>query len=104
MARRTDTRLLHRPLASIVHWLAYGPTFNTAHNVALISPRPVVIIGARNDERTPAGQTEALYAAAGDPKQLRWTEGQHIEPGRVDVIVELLGIADDVLPFRNENR
>jgi fermentation-respiration switch protein FrsA (DUF1100 family) len=104
VARRVDTRLLHRPLASIVYWLAYGPSFNTARNVALISPRPVVIIGARNDERTPVGQTEALYAAAGDPKLLRWTAGQHIEPGRADVISELLGIAEDVLPFRAEYR
>jgi fermentation-respiration switch protein FrsA (DUF1100 family) len=104
VARRVDTRLLHRPLASIVYWLAYGPSFNTARNVALISPRPVVIIGARNDERTPAGQTEALYAAAGDPKLLRWTAGEHIEPGRAAVISELLGIAEDVLPFHTEYR
>ncbi len=104
VARRIDNQLLHRPLASIVYWLAYGPAFNTARNVALISPRPVVIIGARNDERTPAGQTEALYAAAGDPKLLRWTAGQHIEPGRTDIISELLGIAENVLPFRAEYR
>jgi dienelactone hydrolase len=103
LARRISNKVLHRPLATVIHWLAYGPTFNTATNVAKISPRPVVIIGAREDERTPAGQTEALYAAAGQPKLLRWTAGQHIEPGRGDVIAELLEIADEVLPFSAEN-
>lgn len=103
VSRRIDSIFLHRPLATLIHWLAYGPTFNTAENVARIAPRPVVIIGARADERTPAGQTEALYAAAGKPKQLRWTEGLHIEPGRDDIIAELLAIADELLPFQTDN-
>jgi fermentation-respiration switch protein FrsA (DUF1100 family) len=103
VARRVDSKILHRPLAAILHWLAYGPTFDAAGNVARIAPRPVVIIGARADERTPAGQTEALYAAAGEPKRLRWTEGLHIEPGRADIIAELLAIADELLPFQTDN-
>jgi dienelactone hydrolase len=103
VARRVDSRWMHRPLATLVHWLAYKPAFDTARNVALIAPRPVFIIGARNDERTPAGQTEALYAAAGEPKMLRWTEGQHIEPDRADIIAELLEIAADVLPLPARN-
>ena len=56
------------------------------------------LIGARDDERTPAGQTEALFAAAGEPKVLRWTEGQHVEPGRPEVIRQLLSIAYEELP------
>ena len=59
----------------------------------------MIVIGARKDERTPAGQTEALYDAAGGPKRIRWTEGRHIEPDRPDIIVELLRMADEELPF-----
>ena len=99
VARRYGIRLLHRPLATFIHWLAYAPTFDTAKNVSLIAPRPVIVIGARKDERTPAGQTEALYAAAGPPKRIRWTEGRHIEADRHDIIAELLRIADEELPF-----
>jgi len=99
VARRNESRLLLRPLATIYHWLAYGPTFDTARNVALISPRPVVIIGAREDERTPAGQTEALYAAAGEPKLLRWTKGQHVQPNRIEIIAELLQIISELVPI-----
>lgn len=103
VARRNDNRFLHRPLATIIHWLAYGPTFDTASNVAEVSPRPVVIIGAKNDERTPRQQTEALYAAAGEPKILRWTEGRHVQPGRSEIVLELLRIADELLPFATVN-
>lgn len=100
VARRNEIRILHRPLARLIHWLAYGPTFDSAANVARISPRPVLIIGATNDERTPPGQTEALYAAAGEPKKLRWTEGQHVQPNRSDIIDALLRIAAEELPIR----
>jgi dienelactone hydrolase len=74
VARRVDTKLMHWPLGTILYWLA-------------------------NDERTPAGQTELLFAAANEPKLLRWTGGRHIQPGRNEVIQELLRIADDELPL-----
>lgn len=97
--RRVETEILHWPLGTILHWLAYGPVLNTPERAARISPRPVLIIGARNDERTPAGQTELLYAAAKEPKLLRWTGGRHIQPGRNEVVQELLRIADEELPL-----
>jgi len=97
--RRIDAKILHWPLGTILYWLAYGPVLNTPERAARISPRPVLIIGARNDERTPAGQTELLFAAAKDPKLLRWTGGRHIQPGRNEVVEELLRIADEELPL-----
>jgi len=99
VARRTDSKLLHYPLATILHWLAYGPILDTSKHIATVAPRPVLIIGARNDERTPAGQTELLFDAAREPKRLRWTEGQHIQPDRPGTIEELLRIAKEELPF-----
>lgn len=105
VARRIDSRIMHRPLASIIRWLAYGPTFATDRNIVAISPRPVLIIGARNDERTPAGQSEQLYAAAREPKWLRWTDGAHVQPGRSQIIADLLAIADEMLPLlHGENK
>ncbi len=99
VSRRVDTEFLHYPLGTILYWLAYGPILNTPERVARISPRPVLIVGARSDERTPAGQTELLFAAANEPKLLRWTGGQHIQPGRNEVVQELLRIADEELPM-----
>ncbi len=99
VARRVDTEMLHYPLATVLHWIAYGPLLDTRQHVANVSPRPVIIVGARNDERTPANQTQLLFDAAQEPKQLRWTEGRHVQPGRTEIIVELLRIANEELPF-----
>ena len=99
VARRIDTRWLHEPLGTLLHWLAYGPTFDTAQNIAEAAPRPVLVIGAREDERTPASEVEALFAAAREPKRLRWTDGLHVEPDRTDVIDQMLSIAAQELPF-----
>lgn len=97
LARRIEGELLQSLAATVLIWIANGPTFDTAARVSAMSPRPVLIIGARADERTPAGQTEQLYAAASEPKSLRWTEGMHIEPGRRGVIDALLAIAREQL-------
>ena len=99
LARRIEPEFLHYPLSAIVHRLAYGPVLDTPKHIATVSPRPVLIIGARNDERTTAGQTELLFDAVGEPRRLRWTEGQHIQPNRPEIIDELLRIADEEMPF-----
>ena len=99
LARRIDATWLHYPLSVLLHWLAYGPVHDTSVHVAAIAPRPLLIIGARADERTPAGQTELLYSLAGEPKRLRWTDGAHIEPDRPSIIAELLQIADEEMAF-----
>jgi dienelactone hydrolase len=82
-----------RPLAaSLVHLLVYGNTFDTEAWVARISPRPVVVIGARDDERLPEHKVVKLYAAARQPKELLWTEGGHIHPRRPELVRALLEI------------
>ncbi len=99
VARRLDAEFLDYPLGTVLNWLAYGPIYDTNRHIAAVSPRPVLVIGAHNDERIPAGQTESMFDAAHDPKRLRWTEGQHIQPNRNEVIQELLRIAEEELPF-----
>jgi dienelactone hydrolase len=99
VARRIDTGLLHYPLSVVLHWLAYGPSLDTSKHIAGIAPRPVVIIGATHDERTPAGQTELLYALAGEPKRLRFTNSAHVEPDRPEIVAVLLQMADEEMVF-----
>ena len=99
VARRIDTEILHYPLSTILYWLAYGPVLDTGKHIATVSPRPVLIIGARDDERTPAGQAELLFDSARDPKRLRFTQGQHVQPNRQEIVAELLRIADEELSF-----
>ena len=99
VARRGDAEVLHYPLATILYWLAYGPALDTSEHVAAVSPRPVLIIGARDDERTPASQVQLLFDAAQEPKRLRWTDGRHIQPNRKDIVAELLRIANEEILF-----
>jgi fermentation-respiration switch protein FrsA (DUF1100 family) len=102
VARRIKNEALHYPLSNILNWLAYGPVFDTPRFVTMISPRPVLIVGATKDERTPAGQAELLFDAAGEPRRLRYTDGLHIQPGRADIVADLLRIADEELMFLTE--
>jgi dienelactone hydrolase len=99
LSRRVDLHFLQPAVATLLHWIVYGPVFETEEHVAAMSPRPVLIVGAREDERTPEGQTEVLYEAAREPKMLRWTEGRHLGPERNDIIEALLRIADDERTF-----
>jgi len=78
--------------ANLLYLLAYGPTLEPARWVPRIAPRPVVIIGAADDERLPREKVEQLYATAGEPKELLWTQGRHIEPGRPEVLRQLLEV------------
>ncbi|MFU8820008.1 MAG: hypothetical protein ACNA8G_00505 [Gammaproteobacteria bacterium] len=97
-----------RPLvASLVHLLVYGNSFDTEAWVARIAPRPVVVIGARDDERLPEHKVKRLYAAARQPKALLWTEGGHVDPRRPDLVQALLEIVrsrSDESPSRPETR
>ncbi len=99
VARRLDARILHDPVATILYWLAYGPAMDTGANVARIAPRPVLIVGARDDERTPIAEVTRLHELAGEPKRLRFTDGPHVEPDRTEVIAALLRVANEEFPF-----
>lgn len=99
VARRTDAKFLHYPLSVLLYWLAYGPLHNTPENVASVAPRPVLIVGARQDERTPAGQEVLLYDAAKEPRRLRYTDGQHVQPDREDILLSLWTIFEEEQAF-----
>jgi dienelactone hydrolase len=82
-----------RPLvARLTHLLAHGHSFDTEDWISRISPRPVVVIGARGDKRLPEAKVIRLYEAAGTPKELVWTEGGHVDPRRPDLVQALLDI------------
>ncbi len=56
--------------------------FDPLDAVARISPRPLLLVNTRGDERVPAERAEALHAAAREPKEVAWYEGGHRElPG-----------------------
>lgn len=75
----------------LLHRLAHGSALEPTHWVPRIAARPVVIIGAREDRRLPAHLVEKLHAAAGEPKELIWTDGGHVDR-RPEAVRGLLGM------------
>ncbi len=94
-----------RPMAAaLLHLLVYGASFDTEDWVARIAPRPVVVIGARDDERLPEHKVENIYRAAGEPRELIWTEGGHVDPRRPDLVRMLLDIVRSRIAMPLESR
>lgn len=56
--------------------------FSPIHQIAKISPRPLILIQGDSDPRMPVSEGEKLFAAAGEPKEL-WTVpgADHGDPG-----------------------
>ncbi len=48
--------------------------------IAGISPRPILMLNGREDRIVPTEGVEALYEAAGEPKEIVWYEVGHILP------------------------
>ena len=65
-----------------------------------IAPRPVLVIGARDDQRVPAEGVQALYDAAGDPKRIIWLGGTHLRGARDEELLRTL--ADSSLAWLAE--
>ena len=53
------------------------PELDPARYVGRIAPRPLLLVGATRDQRIPRAATEALFAAAGEPRELLWFDAGH---------------------------
>jgi dienelactone hydrolase len=76
-----ERKLRFAPVRRAIAWIprymlgGYGPEAF----VGRIAPRPYVMVCATGDERIPRGSVERLFAAAGEPKQLIWVDGLHLD-------------------------
>ena len=99
-------RPLRRMLASFLTVLAGGRYLAPEQWVGRISPRPVIVINARDDERLPRASVDALHAALKPPYEIIWVEGPHVQPNR-PAVIEFLSeqilqrISDEALPVRS---
>ena len=58
------------------------PEVDPVAYIGRFAPRPVLFVNASRDERIPRAASEALFAAAGEPKQIAWFESGHSDlPG-----------------------
>lgn len=78
MRRNIPFALLRYPAAAISDLIIDGPRLAPEKWVPRIAPRPFVMVNASGDERLPRESVEALYRAAGEPKQQLWMPGRHV--------------------------
>ncbi len=72
-------------------------TFEPLRYVDRIAPRKLVMIAARHDTMLPHETIEKLYARAGEPKQMIWTESGHVRSKDTDVIADIVRQIDRYL-------
>jgi hypothetical protein len=90
-------RWLRRPAA----WLATRAfrEFEPERHVALIAPRPLLMINGIDDPQMPRTSVESLYNAARDPKTLIWLRTGHLLPTDSVLIRALVDTALARLPI-----
>jgi dienelactone hydrolase len=59
--------------------------FDPIWHVGKIAPRPLLFQNARNDDLIPRSGVEALYEAAGQPKEILWYESTHDHQPRATI-------------------
>ena len=84
-------------------WLATRAfrEFEPERHIALIAPRPVLIINGVNDPQMPRDAVESLYDAARQPKTLIWLRTGHLLPTDSVLIRALVDTALARLPILN---
>ena len=94
-ALRIDNPLLSRTVSRLIYWTLCAPLLHAGERTQAVAPRPIVIIGARDDKRTPREAVLELYERTPHPKRLLWTDGGHIDPGRPQTIAQLLSFVEN---------
>ncbi len=56
--------------------------FDPILHIGRIAPRPLLFVNVTQDELLPRSSVEALYNAAGQPKEIRWYDSPHNRPPR----------------------
>ncbi len=77
-------------VAGAANVLIAGPRLDPARWVPRVSPRPVIMINALEDERIPRPLVEQLYQSAREPKEQHWLPGQHMQRNRREVLTALV--------------
>jgi len=90
LEKEIANRWLRAPVTSLAHVLANGRHFTPERWIAVVAPRPIVMMNATEDEKIPKRSVEILYAAAREPKELIWLPGAHMQGSRPEVIRSLI--------------
>ena len=80
-----------RPLAGWLVAVAFRH-YEPASLIRHVSPRPVLLLNARGDQRVSEEKAKELYEAAGEPKEQIWLDGGHMRLSNTELVTRLLGM------------
>ncbi len=72
-------------------------SFEPMRYIDRIAPRKLIMIAARDDSLLPVENVEQLFAKAGEPKELFWTDSGHVRSSDIDLITDIIGHLDRYL-------
>lgn len=78
--------------AKLLGAAAYGHHLAPEKWVGRISPRPVIVISALDDESIPRESVETLHRALGQPSEVIWMSGEHVMPNREEIIEKITDV------------
>ncbi|MBM3908210.1 MAG: hypothetical protein FJ363_09070 [Gemmatimonadetes bacterium] len=81
---------LRWPVSGLATLLASGPRFAAERWVGRVSPRPVVMLNALEDERISRVSVDALWQAVREPRVQVWLPGRHMQGNRQEVLRALV--------------
>jgi dienelactone hydrolase len=95
LKREIHSGLARKLAAAAITPLAHGLTLAPEDWVGGIAPRPFVMVNGREDVAIPRASIDTLFEAAGEPKELLWLEGGHIEKRDEQQVRELCDLVLD---------
>jgi dienelactone hydrolase len=92
MRRTIRFAALRAVAATIANVIIAGPQLDPTRWVGRIAPRAFAMLNASDDERLPRASVDALYRAAGQPKEQLWMSGAHVhgDSATINRIVEIV--------------
>jgi len=81
-----------RVAAMLLGAAAYSHHLAPEKWVGKISPRPVIVISALDDESIPRESVETLHSALGQPSEVIWMSGGHVMPDREEIIEQITDV------------
>ena len=84
-----DRHFVNKFLTHLVGYAIGSQHVDPEKWVGRISPRPVILINAERDKTFPDSSIAALHHAARQPKEVIWTKGVHVTPGRKEIVKQI---------------
>jgi dienelactone hydrolase len=95
--------ILRHLLGKLLGWITLSHHLGPEQWVGRISPRPVVIINAKDDPSFPASSIMALHNAVKEPYEIIWMESDHIMPSRTEIVETISSIVLDRIIHESNN-